>query len=175
MSTADAIGVHGLSRLDDGTVRVLVTEREVGAAGEPTLRDLSEALTAVYGSDYGVQNPTSLSRFTDPAGSVVPQKGGCCSPATPRMSIRRTAGQAQTGVQDAVNLGWKLAQVVRKTAPESLLDSYQAERRPVAAQVLRNTMSSVVLRHEDAATKALRGTVSELLAMEVSCASVSPA
>jgi len=72
----------------------------------------------------------------------------------------------QTGVQDAINLGWKLAQVVKGTAPGSLLDTYHAERHPVAARVLRNTMVSVSLRREDARTKVLRDMMSELLVME---------
>jgi 3-(3-hydroxy-phenyl)propionate hydroxylase len=55
----------------------------------------------------------------------------------------------QTGVQDAVNLGWKLAQVVNRTSPESLLDTYHAERHPVAARVLRNTIAQVALRRPD--------------------------
>jgi hypothetical protein len=72
----------------------------------------------------------------------------------------------QTGVQDAVNLGWKLAQVVKGTSPESLLDSYHAERHPIGARVLRNTMASIVLRREDERTKALRDTIAELLGMD---------
>jgi 3-(3-hydroxy-phenyl)propionate hydroxylase len=71
-----------------------------------------------------------------------------------------------TGVQDAVNLGWKLAQVVNWTAPESLLDTYHAERHPVAARVLRNTMAQTVLMRADDRIEALRDTVSELLSMD---------
>src|SRR5690349_6950082 len=70
------------------------------------------------------------------------------------------------GVQDAVNLGWKLAQVVKLTSPDSLLDSYQTERHPVAARVLRNTMAHVALNRTDARSKALSEVVSELLRME---------
>ena len=69
------------------------------------------------------------------------------------------------GVQDAVNLGWKLAQVIKGTSPESLLDSYHAERHPVGARVLRYTMAAVALRREDDRTKALRETMAELLEM----------
>src|SRR6202011_3700642 len=62
----DALGVHSLSRLEDGgPVRVMVTEQQIGPTGEPTLRDLSEALAAVYGTDYGIHSPTWISRFTD--------------------------------------------------------------------------------------------------------------
>ncbi len=69
----------------------------------------------------------------------------------------------QVGVQDAVNLGWKLAQVVNGTSPESLLDSYHAERHPVAARVLRTTMAHVALRRPDERTEALRDTIAEVL------------
>jgi 3-(3-hydroxy-phenyl)propionate hydroxylase len=70
------------------------------------------------------------------------------------------------GVQDAVNLGWKLAQVVKRTSPESLLDTYHTERHPVATRVLRNTMAQVALRRTDDRSKALADTVSELLGMD---------
>lgn len=163
----DAIGIHGLSRLDDGTIRVMVTEREVGSGGAPTLRDLSDALIAVFGTDYGVHNPASLSRFTDMTRQAASYRKGRVLLAGDAAHVHPPDGGQglQTGVQDAVNLGWKLAQVIKKTAPESLLDTYQAERHPVAALVLRNAMSSVVLRREDERTKALRDTMSELLAM----------
>src|SRR6188474_550368 len=72
----------------------------------------------------------------------------------------------QTGVQDAVNLGWKLAQVVNRTSPESLLDTYHAERHPVAARVLRTTMAQVALMRPDDRIEALRGSVAELLSMD---------
>ena len=71
-----------------------------------------------------------------------------------------------TGVQDAVNLGWKLAQVVKGTSPESLLDTYHAERHPVAARVLRNTMAQVALMRLDDRIEAVRDIVSELLSMD---------
>src|SRR5881396_2912429 len=72
----------------------------------------------------------------------------------------------QIGVQDAVNLGWKLAQVVHGTSPASLLDTYQTERHPVAARVLQNTMAQTALTRSDARMDALRGTLSELLSMD---------
>ena len=71
-----------------------------------------------------------------------------------------------TGVQDAVNLGWKLAQVVKQTSPDSLLDTYHDERHPVAARVLRTTMAAVALRRPDERTTALRETVAELLSAD---------
>jgi hypothetical protein len=71
-----------------------------------------------------------------------------------------------TGVQDAVNLGWKLAQVVNNTSPESLLDTYHAERHPVGARVLQNTMAQVALARLDERSKALRESMLELLSMD---------
>jgi 2-polyprenyl-6-methoxyphenol hydroxylase-like FAD-dependent oxidoreductase len=165
----DALGIHSLSRLEDGRrVRVLVTEQHVGATTEPTLRDLSEALIAVYGTDYGIHSPTSISRFTDMTRQAAAYRKGRLLLAGDAAHVHPPDGGQglQTGVQDAVNLGWKLAQVVKGTSPESLLDTYHAERHPVAARVLRNTMASIVLRREDERTKALRDTVSELLGMD---------
>jgi hypothetical protein len=70
-----------------------------------------------------------------------------------------------TGVQDAVNLGWKLAQVISETSPESLLDTYHAERHPIGARVLHNTMAQVALTRPDDRHQALRDIVTELLGM----------
>jgi hypothetical protein len=146
----------------------LVTEQHVGATTEPTLRDLSEALIAVYGTDYGIHSPTSISRFTDMTRQAAAYRKGRLLLAGDAAHVHPPDGGQglQTGVQDAGNLGWKLAQVVKGTSPESLLDTYHAERHPVAARVLRNTMASIVLRREDERTKALRDTMSELLAMD---------
>jgi 2-polyprenyl-6-methoxyphenol hydroxylase-like FAD-dependent oxidoreductase len=176
----DDIGVHSFGRLeyeirdgevvylDGGPVRVMVTEERVGASGEPTLRDLSEALIAVYGTDYGAHSPTWISRFTDMTRQAAAYRERRVLLAGDAAHVHSPDGGQglNTGVQDAVNLGWKLAQVVRRTSPESLLDTYHAERHPVAARVLRNTMASVALRRPDDRTKALRDTMAELLGME---------
>jgi 2-polyprenyl-6-methoxyphenol hydroxylase-like FAD-dependent oxidoreductase len=176
----DALGIHSLGRVeyeirdgqvvyaDRGPVGILVTERQVGATGEPTLRDLSEALIAVYGTDYGIHSPTSISRFTDMTRQAASYRKGRVLLAGDAAHLHPPDGGQglQTGVQDAVNLGWKLAQVVKGISPESLLDTYHAERHPVGARVLRNAMASVALRREDARTKALRDTMSELLGMK---------
>src|SRR4051794_12311650 len=165
----DAIGIHALSRSEDGVhVGILVTEREVGATTDPTLGDLSEALIAVYATDFGVHSPTSISRFTDATRQAAAYRAGRVLLAGDAAHIHPPDGGQglQTGVQDAVNLGWKLAQVVNGPSPEALLDTYGAERRPVAARVLRNTMASVVLRREDERTGALRETIAELLALD---------
>src|SRR5688572_2690657 len=139
----DALGIHSLSKLEDGgPVRVLVTEQHVGRTSEPTLRDLSEELIAVYGTDYGIHSPTWISRFTDMARQAASYRKGRVLVAGDAAHVHYPVGGQglNIGVQDAVNLGWKLAQVVKKTSPESLLDTYHTERHPVAAIVLRNTM-----------------------------------
>ena len=91
----DDVGIHALNVMEDGrTVGVVVTEQQLGPATEPTLADLSEALTAVYGTDFGVHDPTWISRFTDATRQAPPTAaGGCCSPGTPRTSIPRPAGR----------------------------------------------------------------------------------
>jgi 3-(3-hydroxy-phenyl)propionate hydroxylase len=165
----DAIGKHALSRLDDGElVGVMVTEPQVGSTTEPTLGDLSKALIAVYGTDYGVHSPRSISRFTDTTRQAAAYRDRRVVLAGDAAHVHPPDGGQglQTGVQDAVNLGWKLAQVVKGISPDGLLDAYHVERHPVAANVLRNTMVQVALRREDERTKALRDTFAELLAME---------
>ena len=173
----DAVGVHGLGRVeyeicdgeivyaDSGPVRVMVTEARLERADEPTLRDLSEALIAVYGTDYGVHSPTWISRFTDMTRQAEAYRDRRVLLAGDAAHVNSPDGGQglQTGVQDAVNLGWKLAQVVNRTSPESLLDTYHAERHPVGARVLRTTMASVALRRPDHRTEALRDTIAELL------------
>jgi hypothetical protein len=146
-----------------------VTERQPAPSTEPTLRDLSEALIAVYGTDYGVHSPTWITRFTDMTRQAAAYRVGRVLLAGDAAHVHSPAGGQglNTGVQDAVNLGWKLAQVVKGISPPSLLDTYHAERHPVAARVLRNTMAQVALmRPADARLEALRETVSELLGMD---------
>ncbi len=164
----DALGIHSLSRLEDGPVRVMVTEQHLGRTGEPTLRDLSEALVAVYGTDFGIHSPTWISRFTDMARQAASYRTGRVLLAGDAAHVHYPVGGQglNIGVQDAVNLGWKLAQVVKKTSPESLLDTYHTERHPVAAIVLRNSMAQVALLRTDDRTNALREIASELLSMD---------
>jgi 2-polyprenyl-6-methoxyphenol hydroxylase-like FAD-dependent oxidoreductase len=165
----DALGVHSLSMVEDGgRVRVMVTERRVGPADEPTLRDLSEALITVYGTDYGIHSPAWISRFTDMARQAATYRDGRVLLAGDAAHVHHPIGGQglNTGMQDAVNLGWKLAQVVKGTAPESLLDTYHAERHPVGARVLRNAMAQMALLGPDDRTKALREVTSELLSMD---------
>ncbi|MFL5851474.1 MAG: FAD-dependent monooxygenase [Solirubrobacteraceae bacterium] len=165
----DAIGVHGLHRIENGrTVRVVVTEQQLGPSSEPTLRDLSEALITVYGTDFGVHNPTWISRFTDVTRQAAAYRAGRVLLAGDAAHVHYPAGGQglSLGVQDAVNLGWKLAQVVTRTSPESLLDTYQRERHPVAARALQYTMAQGLLQRQDERIKALVGIVSELASMD---------
>jgi 3-(3-hydroxy-phenyl)propionate hydroxylase len=147
---------------------VVLAEPQLRSGSEPTLCDVSEALKATYGTDYGIHSPTWISRCTDMARQAAAHRhrrvllAGDAAHVHPPMG-----GQGlNIGVQDAVNLGWKLAQVVNRTSPESLLDTYQAERHPVAARVLRGAMAQTALRRPDDRTKALGEYVSELLSMD---------
>jgi hypothetical protein len=146
----------------------LVTEPYAGQNGEPTLADLSASLIAVHGRDFGVHNPTSIARFSDTARQAESYRDRRVLLAGDAVHVHSPAGGQglNLGVQDAVNLGWKLAQVVKQISPESLLDTYQAERHPVAARVLKGTLAATALNRGDDCTDALRAMMSELLGME---------
>jgi len=175
------LGIHGFGRREyeirdgqvifknEGPIRVMVPDLRVGAEEEPTLADLRAALIAVRGTDYGAHSPTSLSRFTDTTRQAATYRKGRVLLAGDAAHIHSPVGGQglNTGVQDAVNLGWKLAQVVKGTSPENFLDTYHAERHPVGARVLKNTMAQVALINRmDERTNALRDTVAELLGMD---------
>jgi 3-(3-hydroxy-phenyl)propionate hydroxylase len=151
-----------------GPYRVVLTEQHVEHTGEPTLHDLGEVLVAAYGTDFGAHSPTWISRFTDMARQAASYREGRVLLAGDAAHVHSPHGGQglNTGVQDAVNLGWKLAQVVEQTAPESLLDTYHAERHPVAARVLHNTMGQVALSSPGDRHQALRDTMTELLSMD---------
>ena len=175
-----ALGIHSFGRmeyeirdgevvyLDRGPIGVMVTEAQVGATAEPTLDDLSKALITACGTDYGVHSPTSISRFTDMSRQAASYRERRILLAGDAAHVHAPDGGQglNTGVQDAVNLGWKLAQVIRGISPPTLLDSYHAERHPIGARVLRYTMVSVALRRQDERTKAVRDTMAELLDMD---------
>jgi 3-(3-hydroxy-phenyl)propionate hydroxylase len=159
----------GIGRMGEGgPFRVVLTERYVERPGESTLQDLSEALVAAYGTDYGVHSPTWISRFTDMSRQAVSYRRGRILLAGDAAHVHPPQGGQglNTGVQDAVNLGWKLAQVVNRISPESLLDTYSAERHPVGARILHNTMAQVALATADDRHQALRDTMSDLLSMD---------
>jgi 2-polyprenyl-6-methoxyphenol hydroxylase-like FAD-dependent oxidoreductase len=176
----DDRGIHSLGRVEyeirdgeivyanEGPVRVLVTEEHVGATTEPTLRDLSEALIKVYGTDFGVHNPTWISRFTDTTRQAAAYRAGRVLLAGDSAHVHYPAGGQglSLGVGDAVNLGWKLAQVVNGTSPESLLDTYQDERHPIAARAIQHTMAQAALQRRDERMQALVDVVSEMATMD---------
>nr|AEI30177.1 putative rifampin monooxygenase [uncultured bacterium] len=153
---------------DVGPVGVMVTEERVGASTEPTLQELREALMAACGKDYGIHNPYWISRFTDMTRQAATYRERRVLLAGDAAHVHSPVGGKglNMGVQDAVNLGWKLAQVVKRISPESLLDTYHAERHPVAARVLQKTMAQVVLQRPDERSKAVRDVVVELLQMD---------
>jgi 2-polyprenyl-6-methoxyphenol hydroxylase-like FAD-dependent oxidoreductase len=162
-------GINALGKLEDGKrVGVLLSGPHVRQGDEPNLAELREALIAVYGTDYGVHDVTYLSRFTDAARQAASYRERRVLLAGDAAHIHSPAGGQglNIGVQDAVNLGWKLAQVVNGTSPESLLDTYQAERHPIGARVLRITMAATALNRGDERTNALRETMSDLLTMD---------
>jgi 2-polyprenyl-6-methoxyphenol hydroxylase-like FAD-dependent oxidoreductase len=163
----DDRGIHGFARLDGGRVRIVTTEPQVGA-GQPTEDDLRAALVAVFGTDHGVHGITHLSRFTDAARQAAAYRERRVLLAGDAAHVHSpTGGQGlNLGVHDAMNLGWKLALVVGGNAPDRLLDSYQAERHPVAARVLQLTLAQAALQRGDARTRAVHATLTELLALD---------
>jgi 3-(3-hydroxy-phenyl)propionate hydroxylase len=175
-----AAGIHAFGRpeyeivngqvvfKDIGPTRVMVPEVGPGATTEPTLADLKERLIAVCGTDYGVHNPTWISRFGDTSRQAERYRSGRVLLAGDSAHIHSPIGGQGLGIgiQDAVNLGWKLAQVVKGTSPESLLDTYHAERHPVGARVLQNTMAQVALHRSDERSVAARNIVNDLLQMD---------
>ena len=162
-------GIGPVNRLEGGgPFGVVLRERHVEHTGDPSMDELREALVAVYGTDYGLRSANWISRFTDMARQAVSYRRGRVLLAGDAAHVHPPQGGQglNTGVQDAVNLGWKLAQVVNKTSPESLLDTYHAERHPVGARVLHNTMAQVALGTPDDRHQALRDTMTELLSMD---------
>ena len=151
-----------------GPYGVVLLENEIEHTSEPTMENLSEALIDAYGTDYGMHRPTWISRFTDMTRQAVSYREGRVLLAGDAAHVHGPQGGQglNTGVQDAVNLGWKLGQVVNKTSPESLLDTYHAERHPVGARVLQNTMAQVALARIDERSQALRATVLDMLSMD---------
>ena len=163
-------GLNGIAKLDGGNTRarLVLVEPEVMKGDEPTFDELRRTLIAVYGTDFGVRNPTWISRFSDMARQAAAYRDRRVFLAGDAAHVHAPAGGQglNLGVQDAVNLGWKLAQVVNGTSSESLLDSYHAERHPIAARVLRLTMAQMALGRGDDHTEALRDVVADLLKMD---------
>ncbi|MBA2609237.1 MAG: FAD-dependent monooxygenase [Actinobacteria bacterium] len=151
-----------------GPYRVVLKERELDHDSDPTLEDLRALLVAIYGTDFGVHSPTWISRFTDMSRQAASYRHGRVLLAGDAAHVHGPAGGQglNVGVLDAVNLGWKLAQVVNGTSSDNLLDTYHAERHPVGARVLHNTMAQVALNNPDPRNQASFATVTDLLRMD---------
>jgi len=164
-----AKGVIGIGPMEGSTQhRIVMAEPEIRQGDEPTVAELSAALIAAYGSDFEVRDVTWISRFTDATRQATAYRKDRVLIAGDAAHVHSpTGGQGlNLGVQDAVNLGWKLAQVVRGTSAPALLDSYQAERHPVAARALRTTMAQTALMRGDDRTLVLHEMMKELLALD---------
>ena len=167
--TYDPSGIHGLSFMEDGrTARVVSSEPRLGLTSEPTLTDLRANLTAVYGTDFGVHDPTWISRFTDATRRAAAYRSGRVLLAGDAAHIHSpTGGQGiGLGVQDAVNLGWKLAQVVKGISSDDLLDTYQSERHPADARALAYSKAMSALQRQDARIASVRDLLGTLLTMD---------
>ncbi|AXJ08633.1 hypothetical protein CFN17_02590 [Arthrobacter sp. PM3] len=164
----DSRGVHGLHAMGDGTVRVVVTEAELGPATEPTLAELRRALVEVFGTDFGVHSPRWLSRFTDATRQAVSYREGRVLLAGDAAHVHSPTGGLGIGLglQDAVNLGWKLGQVVLGISGEELLDTYHAERHPAGARALKYTMAQSLFQKADPRQEALRDLLDEVLRVD---------
>ncbi|MEU5671799.1 rifampin monooxygenase [Micromonospora sp. NPDC047753] len=149
-----------------GVYSVLVPAAGVSDRAEPpTLDDFKHQLRAVAGTDFGVHSPRWLSRFGDATRLADRYRVGRVLLAGDAAHIHPPIGGQglNLGVQDAVNLGWKLAARIRGWAPEALLDTYQAERRPVAEAVLDNTRAQTELLSTEPGAQAVRRLLVELM------------
>lgn len=157
----------GLGPLGDGAYRVVVPADGVteDRTTPPTLEEFEQQLRTVAGTDFGVHSPRWLSRFGDATRLAERYRTGRVLLAGDAAHIHPpTGGQGlNLGIQDAFNLGWKLAAEVNGRAPEGLLDSYHTERRPVAADVLDNTRAQMQLLSTDPGSRAVRRLVAELM------------
>jgi FAD binding domain len=161
-------GHYSILPFEPGWFRVIVTELGVvtgRGAPPPTVADLRASLIRVAGTDFGLHSPQWISRYDDAARLAETFRSGRVLLAGDAAHTHYPAGGQglNTGVQDAVNLGWKLAAVVRDGQGQKLLDTYASERRPVAHRVLLNTRAQTALGRLDPQCLALREVVSGLI------------
>lgn len=162
-------GTNAIAKLEDGKrARMVLVEPDVRRDDAPTLEDVRASLKAVYGTDYGLRSASYISRFTDMGRQAASYRQGRVLIAGDAAHVHSPIGGQglNVGIQDAVNLGWKLAQVVHGTAADTLLDTYHTERHAVGARLLRNTMGLTALHRGDARTEALRAMLVELMQQE---------
>ncbi len=162
-------GIGPVNRVEGGgPYGVVLREPQIEHEADPTLDDLRDALVAAYGTDFGAHTPTRISRFTDMSRQAASYRAGRVLIAGDAAHVHPPQGGQglNTGVQDAVNLGWKLAQVIKGTSPDVLLDTYHDERHPIGALVLHNTSAQVALSTPDDRHHALHETMAEMLAMD---------
>jgi rifampicin monooxygenase len=153
----------------EGVYRVVVPVAEVSDRAEPpTLEDFRQQLRTVAGTDFGVHSPRWLSRFGDATRLAERYRVGRVLLAGDAAHVHPPIGGQglNLGVQDAVNLGWKLAAQVRGWAPDTLLDTYQAERHPVAEDVLDNTRAQMELLSTEPGPQAVRRLLTELMDLD---------
>jgi 2-polyprenyl-6-methoxyphenol hydroxylase-like FAD-dependent oxidoreductase len=161
-------GGGGIGAAEEGRVGVTLIVPDLDSTDEPTLQDVRDALIRVDGKDYGVHSPHWISSFTDMTRQAVAYRSGRVLLAGDAAHVHAPMGGQglNIGVQDSVNLGWKLAQVVTGTSPVSLLNTYHAERHPVAARALQYTMAQRAVGANDERTVALRAILAEVLTMD---------
>ncbi|MCK8670936.1 FAD-dependent monooxygenase [Rhodococcus sp. HM1] len=164
----DERGVHGLYPMGEGRARVVVTEGELAPPTAPTLDDLRRELIQVFGTDFGVHDPTWLSRFTDATRQATTYRAGRVLLAGDSAHVHSPTGGLGIGlgIQDAVNLGWKLGHVVRGVTGEDLLDTYHTERHPAGARALKFTMAQSLFQKVDPRQEALRELLDEVLRVD---------
>ncbi|MFJ3586090.1 rifampin monooxygenase [Streptomyces sp. NPDC090127] len=160
----------GVVPFGEGVYRVVVPAEGVSEdrTTPPTFEEFKERLRAVAGTDFGVHSPRWLSRFGDATRQAERYRVGRVLLAGDAAHVHPPAGGQglNLGVQDAFNLGWKLAAEVNGWAPEGLLDTYEAERHPVAADVLDNTRAQMELMSLGAGSQAVRRLLAELMDFE---------
>ncbi|MER6144572.1 rifampin monooxygenase [Streptomyces sparsogenes] len=160
----------GVGPFGDGVYRVVVPAEKVAEdrSVPPTLEEFKRQLRAYAGTDFGVHSPRWLSRFGDGTRLAERYRTGRVLLAGDAAHIHPPMGGQglNLGIQDAFNLGWKLAAEVGGWAPEGLLDTYHSERHPVAAEVLDNTRAQAVLMSAEPGALAVRRLLSELMDFE---------
>jgi 3-(3-hydroxy-phenyl)propionate hydroxylase len=161
----DALGVNAMRPLEGGRVGVVVRDQNLDRESDLTLEDLRQAIIAVWGSDFRLASADMISRFTDATRQAANYRAGRVLLAGDAAHIHSPAGGQglNLGVQDAANLGWKLARVVTGVAQADLLDTFHAERYPVTARTLKYTMALTALQRGDDRTSALGEIVGDLL------------